>query len=135
MSCTEVIFQRFCIQQLFRSDEDYLAANLLYVGRYSDPEYSKQNILIQGTKTTVKNTLNARCFSEQEIQEILAGFEYAVLQEKYQKLLAETEANAKKIDALYQQVLAFVQNTHQQGQAILYVPTSTKLDLDALKTM
>ena len=130
-----VIFQRFCIQQLFRSDEDYLAANLLYVGRYPDPEYSKQNILIQGATTTVKNTLKARCFSEQEIQEILAGFEYAVLQEKYQKLLAETEANAKKIDALYQQVLAFVQNAHQQGQAILYVPTSTKLDLDALKTM
>ena len=50
-------------------------------------------------------------------------------------MLAETEGNAKKIDALYQQVLAFVQNAHQQGQAILYVPTSTKLDLDALKTM
>ena len=43
--------------------------------------------VLQGTKTTVKNTLKARCFSEQEIQEILAGFEYAVLQEKYQKVL------------------------------------------------
>lgn len=131
-----VIFQKFCIQDLFRSDQDYLAANLLYVGKSSDPKHSKQNILIQETKNTVKNSLTARCFSEQEIQEILAGFEYAIAQEKYQKLLDyQTEENIKKIDALYQQVLAFVKNAQQQGQAILYVPTSTTLDLDALKTL
>ncbi len=130
-----VAFQKFCIQELFRNDKDYLAANLLYVGIRSDPKHSKQDILIQGTKNTVKNTLKIRCFSDQEIQEILAGFEYAIAQEKYQELLGEVKGKAKKIDALYQQVLAFVKNAQQQGHAILCVPTSTTLDLDALKTL
>lgn len=43
-------------------------------------------------------------------------------------------SETKKIDALYQQVWAFVKKAQQQGQAILYVPTSTTLDLEVLKT-
>ena len=129
-----VAFQRLCLWRLFRSDQDYLAANLLYVGDSRDPEYSKQNILIQGTKPIVKNTLKARCLSDQEIQEIVVGFEHAFSQEKYQKELAEL-SHAEEIDTLYQKVLNFVKNAQLQGKAILYVPTSTKLDLDTLKNM
>lgn len=129
-----VTFQRLCLWRLFRSDENYLAANLLYVGNFYDPEYSKQNILIQGTKNIQKNTLKARCLSDQEIQQISEGFEHVISQEKekYQQQLQDL-SNPQEVDELYQQVLAFVKNAHQQGQAILYVPISTKLDLDVLR--
>lgn len=127
--------QKFCIQDLFREDEDYLAANLMYVGVDGDSVGSYQKILIQGTKKTDKNTLKVRCLIDREVEQILAGFEYAMTQEKYQKLLKATKKNVKELDELYQHVLAFLKNAQKQGQDILYVPTSTKLDLDNLKSI
>lgn len=130
-----VALQKFCIQDLFKEDKDYLAANLMYVGEQDDSVGSYQKILIQGTKQTDKNTLKVRCLIDREVEQILAGFEYAATQEKYQALLKQSKKNAKELDKLYQQVLDFVKNAQKQGQDILYVPTPIKLDLDTLKNV
>ena len=83
-----------------------------------------------------KNTLTtaARCFSEQELQKIVAGFEYAIEEKKYQRLLAETTCPSE-IDGFYRKILTLLQTALQNGLGVLYVPDLYRMDLATGKRM